>query len=979
MKNFKLFILALGLVFAKNLCSQTFTFTTPGTSTWTVPTGVNSISIYCWGAGGAGGSVQEIGNGSGNVNYSGYYKSAGGGGSGGFNKIINYPVTPGQVLNIIVGAGGTFNTTTLTGGTGGNSSINVNSTTILTATGGSGGVGNSNITGAINYNASISSGGIPNGASSSQGGVSGSSVSGGKGGNSSCNQIAPYPCYNQSLGSGIGGLGGAVNGYACFQGANGANGQNRGGGGGGAVTTITSNNCSFTRQGGNGGNGAVVIFISKINVPSITQVIGACQGSIAEIDSFYLSGNNVDTIHVKPPLGLEVSLSPNFSGALGTFGSPLNVIANGGYTIGTQVYMRLQSTSTVGTNNGNIICYSNTAQTQIIPVTMSIGSSAPQITSQPYGQNLCAGSTGQLNIQTSIASYTWQYLNGTIWTNVANNAPNNFQYQYSTTDSMQVTYNNSNTSNIVLYYRCIANNSGCKTVSDSVQLTILPLPTISVISSGSTVFCQGGEVNLNANPASGLSYQWYKNSILIPGEVLELLSAASSGSYTVLGTNTNGCSKLSTATIVTVRPLPSAIISNVGSTNFCDGIPIILSANTGTGLTYQWKFNDINIPGQTATSYTASAAGSYSVVVTNNWGCTATSSAVLINPLPNVNITSISPATICLGQSIQNILSVNQASNYQWNIGDTTQSIVVSSPGIYSVSVIDSNGCQNTDSIQIIVNPLPNVYAGNDIVTCQGQSIALNGSGATMYSWNNSVINNSPFTPSTSNTYIVIGTDPNGCQNSDTLIVTVNQLPSVNAGINQSICQGESITLIGIGATTYSWNNNVINNVAFVPLTSNNYIVTGTDSNGCQDKDTVLVTVIPTSSSQLTQTANNTYTLNGQTYSQSGTYTQVIPNANGCDSTITLNLTINGVGINEVLTTIFNIYPNPAKNQFQIDFDGQINKLEIIDAKGAIVYAINESKEEYLLPACIETGYYLVVIHTDEGIFRKELIVNSNN
>jgi len=88
-----------------------------------------------------------------------------------------------------------------------------------------------------------------------------------------------------------------------------------------------------------------------------------------------------------------------------------------------------------------------------------------------------------------------------------------------------------------------------------------------------------------------------------------------------------------------------------------------------------------------------------------------------------------------------------------------------------------------------------------------------------------------------------------------------------------------------------------------------------------------------------------------------------------------LNLTINSAGINEVSTTIFNIYPNPAENQFHIDYDGQINKLEIIDAKGAIVYTAIESKEEYMLPNHIQMGYYLVVIHTHEGIFRKELLI----
>lgn len=211
----------------------------------------------------------------------------------------------------------------------------------------------------------------------------------------------------------------------------------------------------------------------------------------------------------------------------------------------------------------------------------------------------------------------------------------------------------------------------------------------------------------------------------------------------------------------------------------------------------------------------------------------------------------------------------------------------------------------------------------------------------------------------------------------DCWVIKLNECNiNVDAGNNQSICQGETITLAGSGAETYVWDNNIVNNVLFSLTNTNSFIVTGTDANGCQDSDTVLVIVNSDSSSQLTEIAAGTYTLNGQTYSQSGIYTQVIPNANGCDSTITLNLTINSAGINEISQTNFNIYPNPTKNQFHIDYHGQINKLEIIDAKGAKVYISEEGTKDYILSSHIQTGYYLVIIHTDEGVFRKELLID---
>jgi hypothetical protein len=126
---------------------------------------------------------------------------------------------------------------------------------------------------------------------------------------------------------------------------------------------------------------------------------------------------------------------------------------------------------------------------------------------------------------------------------------------------------------------------------------------------------------------------------------------------------------------------------------------------------------------------------------------------------------------------------------------------------------------------------------------------------------------------------------------------------SISAGADQSICDGDNVTLNGAGGSNYQWNNNVVDGQAFTPSQSANYVVNGTDSLGCQGTDTVVVTVLENAVSTLTQTALDSYTLNGQTYTQSGTYTQTVPAANGCDSTITLNLTLNFTGIDELGTS----------------------------------------------------------------------------
>ena len=125
---------------------------------------------------------------------------------------------------------------------------------------------------------------------------------------------------------------------------------------------------------------------------------------------------------------------------------------------------------------------------------------------------------------------------------------------------------------------------------------------------------------------------------------------------------------------------------------------------------------------------------------------------------------------------------------------------------------------------------------------------------------------------------------------------------NISAGLDQSVCAGDNVTLNGAGGSNYQWNNSVVDGQAFVPTQSNTYVVNGTDTLGCTGTDTVVVTVLENATSTLTETALDSYTLNGQTYTESGIYTQTLTAANGCDSTITLNLTLNFTGIEELGT-----------------------------------------------------------------------------
>jgi len=180
-----------------------------------------------------------------------------------------------------------------------------------------------------------------------------------------------------------------------------------------------------------------------------------------------------------------------------------------------------------------------------------------------------------------------------------------------------------------------------------------------------------------------------------------------------------------------------------------------------------------------------------------------------------------------------------------------------SSPLTYTISNIPANGaastitatftddntCTNTANYTAPSTPVVN--AGVDQSICSGASVSLAGSGASTYTWDNGVTNNVSFTPSATLTYTVTGTSLSGCTGTDQILVTVNSIPTVNAGQDQSVCIGSNVTLTGSGASTYLWDNGVTDGTAFTPGSTTTYTVIGTSAAGCTNMDQVLVSVNP--------------------------------------------------------------------------------------------------------------------------------------
>lgn len=404
---------------------------------------------------------------------------------------------------------------------------------------------------------------------------------------------------------------------------------------------------------------------------------------------------------------------------------------------------------------------------------------------------------------------------------------------------------------------------GC-TASDTVEVTAFANPVIS----GNLTFCNGDYTTLTAS--GGDTYLW-SNGATTPS-----INVNTSGTYSVTASTSNGCSG-NAAVSVMQNPIPDVQIS--GNTVICSGVGTTLTATSNAS--YAWS------TGESGQSITAYNPGSYSVTVTNTNGC---------SNYATVNVTTMEPVSIsgnthiCSGQSTT--LSVNGTGSYAWSNGASTSFVTVTNPGTYTVTVSLPNGCSSSASAEVTAASLPTPSISGNTTVCQGQTTILTANGGTSYEWSNGSTTSS-INVSQSGVYTVTATNAEGCTASTNITITVNPLPSVNITGNSSFCQGDNTTLTATGASTYAWSNSQSGNA----ITVNNagtYTVTGTDANGCTNTATKTVSINPTYNISLTHSIcqGDSYNFHGQNLTTAGTYTHTLQTVNGCDSVLTLTLTV---------------------------------------------------------------------------------------
>lgn len=301
----------------------------------------------------------------------------------------------------------------------------------------------------------------------------------------------------------------------------------------------------------------------------------------------------------------------------------------------------------------------------------------------------------------------------------------------------------------------------------------------------------------------------------------------------------------------------------------CVGTNAQLTAGTNapTGATYQWSGPN----GYTATgssnaisSITLANSGQYIVTVTSAAGCMATAATTLtVSEFPNIIITNNSP--ICEGQTLQLQASGTSGVTYQWAgpNGYTYSGATITRPnattnfgGIYGVTGINTMGCFTSIGTTAVVNAPPQAVATSAPVICAGSTLQLaaaNAGAKATYQWTGpngfSASNISPsipnVSPTASGTYTVLVTDNNGCTASANTTTNITE-PTVNAGPDVTIVEGETTTLTASAGINYVWSTGQTTaNITVSPTTTTTYSVAVTDSNGCVGSGQVTVTVTP--------------------------------------------------------------------------------------------------------------------------------------
>lgn len=395
------------------------------------------------------------------------------------------------------------------------------------------------------------------------------------------------------------------------------------------------------------------------------------------------------------------------------------------------------------------------------------------------------------------------------------------------------------------YTVTVTDSNACQTTASTV---ITEPSTLSDTAAITHVSCNGGNNGaINLTPSGGstpYTYLWSNNA------TTQDLTGLTAGTYSVTISDNNNCTISSSFTInqpAAISILTSSVSVSCNGGN--NGSATATPSNGNSPYSYSWSTS----PAQNTSTATGLTAGSYTVTVTDNSGCTKTASVTVSQPaVLNAGITgtNITCNGLTNGSADLAVSGGTTSYSYIWNTGATTQDISGLAAGSYSVTVTDAKGCTKTAVVTISEPAAISLNITGTNATCNGVcngAADLAPSGGTspyIYNWSNGQTTQDIFSLC-AGTYNVTVTDTMGCSSAASVTISQPAALSVSTGSTNASCGGTNGTASviasgGVSPYSYLWSNGATT-ANITGLAAGTYSVTVTGINGCSKTASVII------------------------------------------------------------------------------------------------------------------------------------------
>ena len=384
------------------------------------------------------------------------------------------------------------------------------------------------------------------------------------------------------------------------------------------------------------------------------------------------------------------------------------------------------------------------------------------------------------------------------------------------------------------------------------------------------------------------------------------------------------------------------------------------TSSVNSPLTYAWQGVGINDTTLSNPSVMVSDTMQFMVTVTDTIGCVAMDT-VTITSIPVIPVSlNTSEIEFCIGDT--DLLTADQTANLSWSTGDTTSTITVNLAGVYVVNYIDSNGCSSSDTAIVNVWTLPALTV-SDLTVCDGDQAQLLGTADYPIFWNDTIANGTTIDVTQTINYTASTVDTNGCVSADTITVTLAPLPVLTVPTDVTVCAGEQVQLTGTSNSPVFWNDTIANGTTVNPVQTTSYVASTVDTNNCSSEATFTVNVNQATAGTTSASGMDSVTVNGVTYYQDGIYDQTLTNAAGCDSVLTITVSLDFTGLNEWDNSFFSAVPNPMNDFLMVhNLSGHSTDFIIKNIAGQVVLSFSTDEADTKVDvSSLSPGTYLLV------------------